>query len=48
MQAFILNALKQSDATLNRDRSRDLLIISHCEAYKHDVHLIITNINILP
>jgi hypothetical protein len=27
------------DATLNRDRSRDLFIIGHCEAFKHEAHL---------
>jgi hypothetical protein len=43
MQALILNMYNSSDATLNRDRSRDLFIISHFEASKHEVHLIIIN-----
>jgi hypothetical protein len=30
--------------TLSRDRSRDLFIISHCEAFKHGAHLFIINI----
>jgi hypothetical protein len=45
MQALILDMFKQSDVTLNRDRRRDLFIISHCEAFKYEVHLPITNIN---
>jgi hypothetical protein len=32
-----------SDATLNRDRSRDLLIIGQFEALKHEVRLAIIN-----
>jgi hypothetical protein len=43
MNAPILNLEKYSDATLNWDRSRDLFIISHCEAFKHGVHLSIIN-----
>jgi hypothetical protein len=44
-----MNLFKQSDATLNRDWSRDLFIISQFEAFKHEVHLFIINqlINIL-
>jgi hypothetical protein len=48
MQALILNMCKYLDATLGRDRSKDLLIISHCEAFKHMFRLFIINIiNIL-
>jgi hypothetical protein len=44
----ILNMFKKSNATLNRDRSRDLFIISRFEAFKHEFHLFIINIiNIL-
>jgi hypothetical protein len=32
---------KQSDVTLNRDLSRDLFIISHYKAFKHEAHLFI-------
>jgi hypothetical protein len=45
MHAPILNMEKQSDVTLNRDRSSDLFIISRCEAFKHEVYLLIININ---
>jgi hypothetical protein len=45
MQAPIPNMFKQSNATLNLDRTRDLLIISHCEAFKHEARLV--NINII-
>jgi hypothetical protein len=38
---------KQSDATLNRDPSKDLFIIGHCEAFKHKVHIYIINIIII-
>jgi hypothetical protein len=44
MQALILNMVKQSDATLSRDRSRDLVIISHCDTLKHEARLAIINI----
>jgi hypothetical protein len=48
MKQFILNMHKQSNATLNRDRLRDLLMIDQLEAIKHEVHLfIISIINIL-
>jgi hypothetical protein len=43
MQAFIPNMFKQSDATLNRDRLKDLFIISHFMAFKHEDHLLIIN-----
>jgi hypothetical protein len=33
MQALILNMFKYSDATFNQDRSRDLLISGHFEAF---------------
>jgi hypothetical protein len=33
-----------NDATLNRDRSRDLFIIGHCEAFKHEADFAIINI----
>jgi hypothetical protein len=41
MQALILDMNKYPDAALNWDRSRDLLIISYCEAFKHEIHLVI-------
>jgi hypothetical protein len=41
MQALILNMFKKSNETSSRDRSRDLFIISHCVAFKHEVHLLI-------
>jgi hypothetical protein len=44
MQAPILNMFKKSNATLDRDQSRDLFIISRFEAFKHDVHIFIINI----
>jgi hypothetical protein len=44
MQAPILNMSKQSNETSNRDRSRDLFIISHYEAFKHVAHILIINI----
>jgi hypothetical protein len=44
MQAPILNMFKYSEATLNRDRSRDLFIISQFEAFKREVYLFIINI----
>jgi hypothetical protein len=43
MQVLFLTIFKYLDATLNRDRSRDLLIIGHCEAFKHEDHLFIIN-----
>jgi hypothetical protein len=33
-----------SHETFNRDRLRDLFIIGHCEAFKHETHLFIINI----
>jgi hypothetical protein len=39
-----MNMFQQSEAAVNRDRSRDLLIISHSEVFKHEVHLVIINI----
>jgi hypothetical protein len=37
-----------SDATLNRDRLRDLLMFTNCEAFKREVHIfIINNISML-
>jgi hypothetical protein len=44
MQSLIPNMFKQSKTTLNRDRSKDLLIISQCEAFKHGIHPLIMNI----
>jgi hypothetical protein len=44
MQALIVHMEKWSDATLNRDRRRDLFIISHCDAFKHEAHLFIINV----
>jgi hypothetical protein len=35
MQALIQNMFKQLNATLNRDRSRDLFKSSHCEDFEH-------------
>jgi hypothetical protein len=44
MQEPVMNMFKYSDATLNRDRSRHLFIISQFEAFKHEVHLFIIHI----
>jgi hypothetical protein len=44
MQKFILNKEKQSDISLNQDRSRDLLMFGNCEAFKREVHNFIINI----
>jgi hypothetical protein len=38
---------KYSDATLNRDRSGDLLIISHDKAIKHDANIMISILIVL-
>jgi hypothetical protein len=37
MQAPILQKEKWTNATLNRDRWRDLLMIDHFEAIKHEL-----------
>jgi hypothetical protein len=47
MQALILNMSKLSEKALNRDWSRDLFIIGHCEAFKHEAHFLIINILIV-
>jgi hypothetical protein len=37
MQALIVHMEKQSDATLDRDRWRDLLVIDDFKAVKHEL-----------
>jgi hypothetical protein len=47
MQELILNRFKQSNATLNRDRSRDLFSINNRDAFKQAIHFLIINIIII-
>jgi hypothetical protein len=48
MKQLILSIEYLSDVAFDRDRPRDLFIISQFEAFKHEVHLFIINIiNIL-
>jgi hypothetical protein len=43
MQAPIVHMKKWSDATLNWDRWRDLLMIDHFEAIKHELIFFMIN-----
>jgi hypothetical protein len=44
MRVLILNLFKYSDATLRPDRLKNQFIISPCEAFKREVHPLISSI----